>query len=528
MTRHFAAPSIDLKSSLAEAIGAAHVRDDAATRALFSQDVYGRAPHLAALVVAPGTLAELQRVAEIAARAGAVVVARGAGMSYTGAYLPAAPDAVMIDMRRMNRILSISADDMTVVVEAGATWMALYDALKAKGLRTPFYGPLSGFSSTVGGGLSQGNALLGASKYGSSSDSVVALKIVAADGRLIDTGSVNARPAFFRHYGPDLAGIFLGDAGALGIKAEATLRLIEAPAAEGFASFSFKSRDQTIAAASAFARTGAFAEVFGFDPALQKVRMKRASLASDVKALASVVKGQKSILAGVREAARIAVAGRDFVEADEYSLHVVAEGRHDAAVAADLARARDIARRVGGREIENTIPKVVRAAPFAPLNNMIGPDGERWAPVHGVLAHSVAPRAWAAIDACFAAFAPRFEKAGVTTGCLVTTLSTNAVLIEPVFYWPSALDRIHRATVEHWLLDRIDEFAPNPVADALVDEARKRVARIFLEHGAAHFQIGKTYLYREGRAADAYALLQSIKAALDPQGRLNPGALGLR
>jgi FAD/FMN-containing dehydrogenase len=527
MTKPLAAVSRDLKGSLADTVGAAHVRDDAAARALFSQDIYSRAPHEAALVVAPANAAELQRVVAIAGAAGAVVIARGAGMSYTGAYLPAAPGAIMIDMTRMNRVLAINAEDMTVVVEAGATWALLFAALKAKGLRTPFYGPLSGLTSTIGGGLSQGNALLGAAKYGPSSDSVVALKVVAAGGRLVDTGAIGAAPAFFRHYGPDLAGLFLGDAGALGIKAEATLRLIAAPAAEAYASFSFRTRDETIAAASALARTGAFAEIFGFDPALQRVRMKRASIGSDVKALAKVVRGQKSLFSGVREAAKIAVAGRDFVDADGYSLHLVAEGRSEAAVAADLAAARDIARRHGGREIENTIPKVVRADPFTPLNNMIGPEGERWAPVHGVLAHSAAPRAWAAIDAYFAEVAPRFAQHGVTTGCLVTTLSTNAVLIEPVFYWRTALDLIHRATVEKWLLDKIVEFPAFPAANAVVDEARKRVARIFLDHGAAHFQIGKTYLYREGRDAAAYALLRSIKAALDPEGRINPGALGL-
>ena len=527
MTRPLAALKIDLKYSLAEAIGAEHVRDNAETRALYSQDVYSRAEHLASLVVSPANTGELQRVVAIAAKAGAVVVPRGAGMSYTGGYLPAAPDAIIIDTARMKRILAIDAENMTVTVEAGATWGALYEALKAKGLRTPFYGPLSGLASTVAGGLSQGAALLGASKYGSSADSVVALKIVLADGRLLDTGSINGFPAFFRNYGPDLAGLFLGDAGALGIKAEATLRLIERPAAEGYASFAFKTRAATLAAASALARTGAFPEIFGFDPALQRVRMKRASIASDVKALASVVKGGKSLFAGVKEAAKIAVAGRDFVEADEYSVHVVAEGRSDAAVAADLAAARDIARGAGGREIENTIPKVVRANPFTPLNNMIGPEGERWAPVHGVLAHARAGAAWKAIDDYFASLKSRFERQGVTTGCLVTTLSTNAVLIEPVFYWPSALDLIHRATVEPWLLEKIEGFPPNPAADALVDEARKGVARIFHEHGAAHFQIGKTYLYREGREGAAVALLQSMKAALDPDGRINPGALGL-
>jgi FAD/FMN-containing dehydrogenase len=518
-----------LASGLRQLLGADHVRDDDATRALFSQDVYSRAPHQAALVAAPGSTEELASAVALITGAGRSVVARGAGMSYTGGYLPAEAGSVMIDTTRMNRIIEISAEDMTVSVEAGCTWAGLHATLKENGLRTPFWGPLSGICSTIGGGLSQNNAFFGAAAYGPASDSVTALKVVLADGTILETGSLstkNARP-FFRQYGPDLTGLFLGDTGAFGVKAEATLRLIEAPQAEGYASFAFKTREATAAGVSALARAGVGCEIFGFDPNLQRVRMKRASLATDVKALASIVKGGKSLFEGVKAAAKIAIAGRDFVDDEEYSVHLVAEGRNEAAVAADLAAARDIAGDNGGREIENTIPKVVRANPFTPLNSMIGPAGERWAPVHGILPHSSAALAWKAIDDYFAEMAGSFDAEGVTTGCLITTLSTNALLIEPVFYWPSALDLIHRESVESWLLGKISEFPENPRATALVAQARRRVAEIFLEHGAAHFQIGKAYLFREGRKAPARALLEALKSAVDPGRRINPGSLGL-
>lgn len=517
-----------LKANLTQAVGSANVRDDEQALALFSQDVYSRAPHQAALIVAPSCVAELSRVVALATAAGRSVVPRGAGMSYTGGYLPAEPGAVMIDTARMNRILEINAIDMTVTAEAGCTWRALNDALKAQGLRTPFWGPLSGLTSTIGGGLSQNNAFFGAGTYGPTSDSVVAIKVVLADGTVIETGSAattGAQP-FFRHYGPDLAGLFLGDCGAFGVKAEATLRLIERPQAEGYASFAFARREDAAAAMSAFSRAGVGCEIFGFDPNLQRVRMKRAGLAADVKALANVVKGGKTLFAGVRDAARIAIAGRDFVADEEYSVHIVAEGRSEAAVAADLARARSLASVAGGREIENTIPKVVRADPFAPLNNMIGPEGERWAPIHGIVPHSKAPAVWKAIDDHFATLKEDFSREGVSTGCLVTTISTNAFLVEPVFYWPSALDLLHRATVEPATLARIREFPENPDAAWIVAKARSRVAEIFLEHGAAHFQIGKAYLYREGRKAEPWALLDALKSAVDPARRMNPGALG--
>jgi FAD/FMN-containing dehydrogenase len=519
----------NLAARLAAIVGAANVRDDAATRMLFGQDVYARAAHPPALVATPRSAAELAAVVAAATAAGASVVARGAGMSYTGGYLPTEPGAVMIDITAMNRILAIDEDAMVVTVEAGATWARLHEALSAKGLRTPFWGPLSGLLSTIGGGLSQNNAFFGAGAHGPVADSVVALKVVLADGSILETGSAairNGKP-FFRHYGPDLTGLFLGDCGALGVKAEATLRLIRKPAVEGYASFSHKTAAEAAAAMSAFSRAGVGAEVFGFDPSLQRVRMKRAGLASDVKALAGVVANQKNVLSGFREAARIAIAGRQFTNEDEYSVHIAVEGRSDAAVADDIAEARRIASLHGGREIENTIPKVVRANPFGPLDAMIGPEGERWAPVHGIVAHPDAPKALAAIKACLASMRGEFDAHGVYTGCLTTTLSTNGFLIEPVFYWPSALDALHRATVEPSTLSRIREFPENDAATAVVAKARRRVAEIFLELGASHFQIGKTYFYREGLKPDAFALLDSIKAALDPQRRVNPGSLGL-
>lgn len=521
--------SSHLVDRLRQVVGADQVKTDAGALTLVSQDVYRRADHLAACVVAPGSTDELSRIVAAATGDGRAVVPRGGGMSYTGGYLPTEAGAVMLDLRRMDRVLKIDADDMIVTVETGCTWAALYAALKERGLRTPFWGPLSGLVSTIGGGLSQNNAFFGAGHYGPMTDSVTALKVVLADGTVLDTGSAatrNGRP-FFRQYGPDLAGLFLGDCGAFGVKAEATFRLIEAPRAEGYASFAFPTRESALAGMSALSRAGLGAEAFGFDPNLQRVRMKRASVATDVKALAGVIKGQKSFIAGVKEAARIAVAGRDFVEDAEYSVHLTAEGRSEPAVEADLAAARTLAKASGGREIENTIPKVARANPFGPMNNMIGPEGERWAPVHGILPHSEAPKAWAAIDAFFAAADAEFRAHGVTTGCLFTSLSTNAILIEPVFYWPSALGALHRASVEPWLLEKIKGFPENPSADAIVARARRRVAEIFLEHGAAHFQIGKTYLFREGRQAPAWALFEAVKNAVDPQRRMNPGVLGL-
>jgi len=516
-------------ASLAQAAGADAVSRDEAARALFSQDIFETSGARVDCIVAPTSTEALARVVAIAHEAGRPVAPRGGGMSYTSGYLVDDAEAVLVDTSRMDRILEINEADMYVTLEAGCTWASLYEALHAKRLRTPFWGPLSGLKSTIGGGLSQGNAFFGAGVWGTTAESLLSLTVVLADGAVLKTGSASTQGAkpFYRYYGPDLTGLFTGDCGALGFKAEATFRLMRAPKAEGYASFSFGARDDAAAAMAEMARDGVGTEVYGFDPVLMGVSMRRGNWSDDMKSLAGVVKGQKSVLAGVKEAAKIVAAGKDFAKDQGYTIHVSTEGRVQAAVDADLAAARKIAADHKGREIENSLPKVVRGTPFGPLNSMIGPEGQRWVPVHGLVAHSDAPGVWAAIQQLFDSYAAAFEKHDVITGYLTTTMSTNAFLIEPVFLWPEALYPLHEVSVDPAFLKRSRRHADNPEATALVTEVREKVARLFLNHGATHFQIGRTYLYKEGREPAAWRLLEAIKSAVDPHGRINKGSLGL-
>ena len=449
-------------------------------------------------------------------------------MSYTAGYTPGALPTVMIDLTQMDRVLEVSAADMTVTVEAGCTWKTLYETLKPMGLRTPFWGPLSGISSTIGGGLSQLNAIFGAGHYGTTSESVVGVAVVLADGQVLRTGAAGKGPhPFYRHYGPDLTGLFCGDAGAFGVKAEITLRLIRAPAHEGCASFAFAEARALFEAGAEITRAGVTSELIGFDPALADVRVRRASILSGVMAMGSVVKSGGSLTKGLKNAFSMAVAGRGFLSESEWSLHLVAEGRSQAAVEADLAEVRRIALAAGGRETEATIPRVIRAQPFTPLNNILGPDGERWVPVHGIVSLSQAEPCRQAIEGLFASLAPRFEAAGVYTGMMLTTLSTNAFLIEPVFFWPEARREIHEATVEGGMLAKLRRYDANPVATALVAEARQSVVAVFETFGAAHFQVGRTYPWMVSRDAASQTLVRAVKVAVDPTGQLNPGGLGL-
>ncbi|MFQ5635987.1 MAG: FAD-binding oxidoreductase, partial [Gammaproteobacteria bacterium] len=142
-----------LLDALAGVVGSAHLLTDDESRTFYSTDVYRQADILALAVAQPGTVDELQELVRVCARHGAPMVARGGGASYTDGYLPTQPNTVLFDTSRLDRI-DIDAQDMTVTVEPGVTWAALYQALSARDLRTPFWGPISGIAATVGGGMS--------------------------------------------------------------------------------------------------------------------------------------------------------------------------------------------------------------------------------------------------------------------------------------------------------------------------------------------------------------------------------------
>lgn len=524
------APALQaLKAALASIVGAAQLRDDEASLRLHSQDIWGSSPQRVALVVAPGSVDEIAAVLRTIRQQGFVLAARGGGMGYTGSYLVDSARAVSLDLSRMDQVLRISPEDMTVTVQPGCTWATLHAALAPLGLRTPFWGPMSGLRATVGGGISQLNAMLGGGHHGTSSESVIAMTVVLGDGQVLRTGARGAggEAPFYRHYGPDLTGLFCGDGGAFGVKAEITLRLMRKPAHEDYASFAFDSGRALLLAMAEMARAGVACEMCAFDPGLTRVRMQRSSIASDVKTLGAVVGQQKSLLKGLVEAGKIALAGRDFVGEENYSLHMIAEGRSAAAVQADIAEARRIAAAHQGQEIANTIAKVIRAQPFPVMNSVLGPKGERWAPIHGITALSSAPDLFDAIQQLFAEMDADFQRHGVSAGYLYTSISTNALIIEPVFYWPGAREPIHAQAMQADYLAKLPSLADDPAATAVVVAARKRLLALFQQFGCGHFQIGRTYPYRQSRDAASWQLAEALKAAVDPDQILNPGVLGL-
>jgi FAD/FMN-containing dehydrogenase len=508
---------------LRAAVSAPALLTDAASLALFSHDVLSAgAPPLA--VLRPSSVAELAAGVGAATRAGIAIVPRGGGMSYTGGYLYSGGPHILIDTGALTQIVEVNEADLTALVEVGCTWDALNTALAAKGLRALAWGTLSGIRATVGGGMSQNGTFWGA-RGGTVVDGAISFDVVLADGRIVSTGS-----DFFRPFGPDLTGLFAADCGAFGVKARVRLKLVRQARAHAYGSFAFASHAGLLCAMSAIARAELASESFAFDPFLQSQRMKRDSLTSDAKQLGKMMQAEAKaggVLKALTGAAKVALAGRSFLKDVPFSLHCIADGRHQAGVDADMAEIAQIVREHGGEVVENSIPKILRANPFPAPNSMLGPGGERWVPVHGFLPHSKLIAAWDDLQALWAAHADEMARLKVETGALIAATGRSSCLIEPVFYWPGAQNPLHRHAIEPAHLARLPRLDDNAAATALVDHLKREVIGVFQRLGAIHLQIARTYPLEQGHDPAAWEMLRALKAHVDPKGLMNPGVLGL-
>ena len=169
------------------------------------------------VVVFPTSTEEVSAIVRTAARFGAPIVPFGAGSSLEG-HVNALSGGVSIDMTRMNRVLRISADDLDATVEAGVTHRQFNKALANTGLH---FWVDPGADATLGGMASTRASGTAAVRYGTMREAVLGLTVVLADGGIIRTGGRARKSAS----GYDLTRLFVGSEGTLGVITEVTVRL---------------------------------------------------------------------------------------------------------------------------------------------------------------------------------------------------------------------------------------------------------------------------------------------------------------
>ncbi len=174
-------------------------------------------------VVLPATAEEVAACVRACHDTQTPFVARGAGSGLSGGALPV-EDGIVIGLSRLRRVLDVDLDNGRVVVEPGVTNTAVSDAVGP----THFYppDPSSQIVCTIGGNVAENSGGAHCLKYGFTTNYVLGVEAVLADGTLIDVGGAEADLP-----GYDLLGALVGSEGTLAVVTKVTLRVVPVPEA---------------------------------------------------------------------------------------------------------------------------------------------------------------------------------------------------------------------------------------------------------------------------------------------------------
>ncbi|WP_216211554.1 FAD-binding oxidoreductase [Amycolatopsis aidingensis] len=215
-----------LLARLRDELGKDAVLTDADVTASYSRDMMPLAPAGSPLaVVLPADVAGVQATVRACAEAGVPIVPRGAGSGLSGA-ANAIDGCVVLALTKLNQIVEVDPANRLAVVQPGVVNLDLRDAVEKHGLFYP-PDPSSYDWCTIGGNLSTNAGGLCCVKYGVTTDSVLGLEVVLADGSLLRTGRRTVKGVA----GYDLARLFIGSEGTLGVITQATVALRPLPQA---------------------------------------------------------------------------------------------------------------------------------------------------------------------------------------------------------------------------------------------------------------------------------------------------------
>ncbi|MHA2061927.1 MAG: FAD-binding oxidoreductase [Candidatus Sifarchaeia archaeon] len=208
---------------LAKIVGEDYITTDDADLVAYSSDVLSSAFKKPDCVVMPENVQQISEILRLANDKMIPVIARGGGTSELGGCV-AWQGGIILELRRMNKIKNIDADNLMAVVEPGVICEKLNSEARKYGITFPPTVPTESVA-TIGGMVASNSSGLRSAKYGATTDYVLALEVVLADGRVIRVG----KPVYKTSSGYDLVHLFVGSEGTLGIITEITLKLKPIP-----------------------------------------------------------------------------------------------------------------------------------------------------------------------------------------------------------------------------------------------------------------------------------------------------------
>lgn len=218
-------------SELEDAVGTENVSIGETERAVYSVDYFwlsrkwqdaGAAGPVPDVVVCPGSAEEVSKVLKIANYYKLPVTTWGGGSGSQGGALPVA-GGILMDIKRMNRLIDLNVEAGYVTCETGMIFAALEDLVNEKGYSV-MHLPSCLTCCTVGGALAHNGIGILSTKYGKIDDMCLSMEVVLPNGDIINTLPVPKHSS-----GPNLIPIFLGSEGTLGVITKVRFKIIRLP-----------------------------------------------------------------------------------------------------------------------------------------------------------------------------------------------------------------------------------------------------------------------------------------------------------